>query len=87
MNVEGEDENMGVNLMSPEPIQHVPVSQNHHAAPNQLHQANLFVAFESDDEDAQQYDLVPITNTVSRNAAGPHSVSQPPQSIPVPGAH
>ena len=26
MNVEGEDESMGVNLMSPEPIQHVPVS-------------------------------------------------------------
>ena len=45
------------------------------------------MAFESDEEDAQQYDLVPITNTVSRNPTGPHSSSQAQQSIPVPGAH
>ena len=78
-NREEEEELSAVNLMSPasQQVHTSQVQQLHHPIlANHQHQANHFVAFESDEDDSQQYDLVPIVNGSSRNTQGPHPSTQ-----------
>ena len=69
-------EDSNIQLMSPH-IQNLTVPVTAHAhPPGAPHQANHFVAFESDEEDVQQYDLLPISTVPnSRNNQGPHATS------------
>lgn len=73
---EPNEEDSNIQLMSPH-VQSLTVPVTAHAHPPGVpHQANHFVAFESDEEDVQQYDLLPISTLPnSRNNQGPHATS------------